>query len=310
MKIFHISDDKLIKIKEKSFDLEKDIQNVTEKNLETVFGLKFIRSEFSVQNFRIDTLAFDEQTKAFVIIEYKKGKNFSVFDQGMTYLSLMVSSKGEFINEYNENLDATLRKNDVDWTQSRIIFVSIGFNPYQLGALGFKDLPIELWQVKLFEKGTIVFNPIKPAFQSKVSIKTIKKGDESFDKVKKEIKVYTVEDHFKKEWAKSRELFEKLKEQIMGFYPATEKITKFYISYIDENIGKSFVEVVAQKQGIKLYFRPFVSQLKTFVKLNDCSKIGHWTNGNTFYTVTDETSLAFAYDLIKQTYDILQKENK
>jgi len=89
-------------IKSKPFSLEKDIQNLTEKNLKTLFNYEFICSEFIIKNFRIDSLAFDRDADAFVIIEYKKDKIFSVIDQGYTYLSLMLNNKADFILEYNE----------------------------------------------------------------------------------------------------------------------------------------------------------------------------------------------------------------
>ena len=82
MAIFKISNQKLEPIDEKKIDLERDIQKLTEQNLETVFGLKHICSEFQLNNLRIDTLAYDEETKSFVIIEYKRDKSFSVVDQG------------------------------------------------------------------------------------------------------------------------------------------------------------------------------------------------------------------------------------
>jgi len=60
---------KLEYIKEKPFKLEKEIQSLTEQNLNTIFGLDFVKSEFALNNFRIDTLAFDKDANAFVIIE-------------------------------------------------------------------------------------------------------------------------------------------------------------------------------------------------------------------------------------------------
>lgn len=65
-------------IKSKPFKLERDIQSIVENNLNNLFELQFIRSEFSIKNFRIDTLSFDKSKKSFVIIEYKKGKSYSV----------------------------------------------------------------------------------------------------------------------------------------------------------------------------------------------------------------------------------------
>jgi len=69
-------------IKEIPFKFEKDIQTLVEKNLKSLLHLDFVRSEFALNGFRIDTLAFDTETKSFVIVEYKRDKNFSVIDQG------------------------------------------------------------------------------------------------------------------------------------------------------------------------------------------------------------------------------------
>ena len=84
-------------LKEIPFKLEKDIQKVTENNLYTILKLEFVKSEFTLNNFRIDTLAFDKEANTFVIIEYKRDKNFSVIDQGYAYLSLMLNNKADFI---------------------------------------------------------------------------------------------------------------------------------------------------------------------------------------------------------------------
>jgi len=89
-------------IKENPLKLEREIQTLIEKNLKLIFGLDFVKSEFSLNNFRIDTLAFDHDASAFVIIEYKRDKNFSVIDQGYAYLSLMLNNKADYILEYNE----------------------------------------------------------------------------------------------------------------------------------------------------------------------------------------------------------------
>lgn len=103
MSTYKINNEQLTLIKEMPFKLEKEIQNIVERNLQTLLGLDFIKTEFSIGSFRIDSLAFDSEKKSFVIIEYKRDKNFSVIDQGYAYLSLMLNNKAEFILEYNES---------------------------------------------------------------------------------------------------------------------------------------------------------------------------------------------------------------
>ena len=142
MPIYKQTDDKLIPIKEKKVDLEKTLQNLVEANLNDIFGLSFVATEFSLNNLRIDTLAFDEEAKAFVVIEYKRDKNFTVIDQGYAYLALLLNNKADFVLEYNEKCKKNIRKDDVDWSQSRVIFIASSFTKYQQEAIGFQDLPI------------------------------------------------------------------------------------------------------------------------------------------------------------------------
>jgi hypothetical protein len=162
MALFKIeNNDNLEQIKELPFKLEKEIQDLTEKNIKTIFGLEFVRSEFGLNNFRIDTLAFDKDSASFVIIEYKRDKNFSVIDQGYAYLSLMLNNKADFILEYNENNKDTLKRDDIDWSQSRVLFISPSFTTYQKEAINFKDLPIELWEIKRYNNKTVNYNQIQ-----------------------------------------------------------------------------------------------------------------------------------------------------
>src|SRR3990172_13140051 len=132
MPLFGISGGSLSPIKLLSLNREKDIQTMTEKNLDLIFGLKFVCSEFQVGNFRLDTIGFDEEAKSFVIIEYKKDQNFSIIDQGYAYLSLMLNNKADFVLAYNENAGSSSKKADFDWSQSKVIFVSPSFTPYQI----------------------------------------------------------------------------------------------------------------------------------------------------------------------------------
>jgi len=143
-----IENTSLENIKEFPFKLEKEIQVLTEDNLKSIFNLEFVKSEFSLNQFRIDTLAYDKEARTFVIIEYKRDKNFSVIDQGYAYLSLMLNNKADFILEFNENGKETFKRSDVDWSQSRVMFISPSFTTYQKEAINFKDLPIELWEIK------------------------------------------------------------------------------------------------------------------------------------------------------------------
>ena len=100
MALYSIKERKLNLIKE-SPRKEKDIQILVEENLGELFDLEYLDTEVSIENFRIDTLAFDPETNSFVIIEYKRDKSFSVSDQGLSYLSLLLNRKADFVLKFN-----------------------------------------------------------------------------------------------------------------------------------------------------------------------------------------------------------------
>ena len=189
MKLFSLINDKIKSVSSKEFKLEKDIQNIIEKNLNEIFNLQFVKSELSIKNFRVDTLGFDKENKSFVIIEYKRGSNYSVIDQGYTYMSLLLNNKSDFILEYNELCGGTLKRDDIDWTQSKVIFVSPQFTEYQKHSINFKDVPFELWEINRYENDLIGLVQHKTTSTESIST-SIVSGDESVIKsVSKEVKL-------------------------------------------------------------------------------------------------------------------------
>lgn len=233
MQLYQQQKNTFFSLKEKPFKLEKDIQTVFETNLERITSYKFVKSEFIIKNSRIDSLAFDEESKAFVIIEYKRERNDGVVDQGLSYLNLMLEYKGDFIVEYNESCNKNLKRTDVDWSQSKVLFVAPSFNNYQKQSSNFKDLPIELWEIKRFENDIIVINPIKRS-QSAPSFKQVQssESESKISKVVKEIKVYSEDDLLNKKSDEIKELYETYKSAILNLSTDIEVVPlKHYISF-------------------------------------------------------------------------------
>ncbi len=290
-------------IRERPFRLEKEIQEMTENNLKTILGLDFVKSEFALNNFRIDTLAFDKEANAFVIIEYKRDKNFSVIDQGYAYLSLMLNNKADFILEFNENLDKTLKRNDVDWSQSRVLFVSPAFTNYQQEAINFKDLPIELWEVKRFENNTVSYEQIQKS-GAQESIKTISKTDQTIDNVAKEIKVYSEQEHLEKSSEEIKELYEKMKNAIINFDNIEIKPKKKYIAFVS---GRNVVDIHPQRKALKIWINMTIGELDDPKGITrDVSSTGHWGNGDYELQINSDEDLEYILSLIKQSI----KKNK
>ena len=293
----------LEQIREFDFKLEKEIQKLTEENLSTIFGLDFIKSEFSLNNFRIDTLAFDKDAGSFVIIEYKRDKNFSVIDQGYAYLSLMLNNKADFILEYNETQKDTLKRTDIDWSQSKVMFISPSFTSYQKEAINFKDLPIELWEIKRYNNNTVNYSRIQTA-GAQESVKTISRQDENIEKVSNEIKVYTEEEHLNSGTDEIKELYEKFKKAILNLDELEVQPKKKYIAFVGNT---NVVDVNIQKNALKIHINLKKGELDDSKHLTrDVSEIGHYGNGDFELQIRNDENLEYIMSLIKQSI----KKNK
>ncbi len=105
------------------------------------------------------------------------------------------------------------------------------FTPYQQNAISFKDLPIELWEVKKYDNQTTLYNQLKST-DAKESIKTVSKS-KTIESVSREVKKYSTEDHFKSGWENTRELFEEIRSKILNIDTRIEeKVNKYYIGII------------------------------------------------------------------------------
>lgn len=300
MQLYHQQKNILSGLKEKPFKLEKDIQKLFESNIEQITGFKFVRTEFSLKNVRFDTLAFDEESKSFVIIEYKRDRNYSVVDQGVSYLNLMLEYKADFIVEYNESCNKKLKRDDVDWSQSKVIFVAPSFTNFQKQSSNFKDLPIELWEIKQFENDIIVINPIKKS-SSAPSIKQVQSSPNNTEisNVVKEIVVYDEDRFLQNKSDDIIELYNIYKEAILNLAPNIEALPLKWVMMFKTDRKFAYIEI--QKKNLKLWINLKKGQLDDSKGLaRDVSSVGHAGNGDYELTITDTENLEYIMSLVKQ----------
>ena len=289
-------------LKQNDFKNEKELQTFFENNIETILGYKLIDTEFSVGNFRIDSLAFDEETKSFRIIEYKNVKNASLIDQGYTYLKLMLERKADFVLQYNIKTKSSLTIEDIDWSQSRIIFVSPIYTVYQLNATDFKNIPVDLVKVTRYEDNIIEIEFIKKT--SNVKVQDIQTESIQND-VNKEIIVYTEEDHLYKASNDIRNIYEKLKNRILELDDIDVEAKKLYIAFKG---SRNITDIEFHKNKLKVYINMKKGTLNDPLKIaKDISSTGHWGNGDYCVTINNEDEIDNIIPLIKQSLKINKK---
>lgn len=289
-------------LKQKDFKNEKELQNFFENNIETILGYKFIDTEFVVGDFRIDSLAFDEESKSFRIIEYKNVKNHSLVDQGYTYLKLMLERKADFVLQYNIKTRSSLTTQDIDWSQSRIIFVAPIYTAYQLNATDFKNIPVDLVKLTRYEDDIIEIDFIKKT--SNVKVQDIQMESIQND-VNKEIIVYTEEDHLSKVSDNIKRVYEELKNRILELDDIDVEAKKLYIAF--KGI-RNIADIELHKNKLKIYINMKRGSLNDPLKLTkDISGIGHWGNGDYCIIIDKKDDIDNVIPLIKQSLKVNKK---
>lgn len=165
-----------------------------------------------------------------------------------------------------------LKWNDVDWSQSKVIFVSPSFTTYQREAINFKDLPIELWEVKRYDNETVNYSQIQTSGALE-SVKTISRDDDVVETVNKEIKVYTEKEHLEVASSEILELYETIKNAITNLDGTELKPTKKYIAFVSiSNIADIHVQI----KTLKMWINMFKAELDDPKELaRDVANIGH-----------------------------------
>jgi len=291
MAIFKINDQKAQKLKIKKVKNEKELQKLFENNLEEIFGIQFLASEFTTsRRGRIDTLGLDEDGSP-VIIEYKKDEKDNVINQGLFYLDWLVDHKGDFEILVQKNLG---RNAKIIWDAPRLILVAQSFNQYDKYAVNRISENIELKKYVLYENNIL--------FVENVLLPNEKVKPRKKQKTTVIYKEYTIEHHLKDKPDKIKELFKELQERILGLDgEVKEKVLKYYVAY---KLNRNFAEIVIQNKGMRVHVdisKAEINDPKN--KLEDVSDKGHWATGQLKMRVDTLEDIDYCMDIIKQSYD-------
>lgn len=314
MKLYNITKDKLNLVETKQFPLERDIQNLIQKNTLELFNVEFVESELIVGKYRIDTLCYDEENNSFVIVEYKKGDSYSVIDQGYTYLQLLLNNKSDFLLTLSKHFNRVLDVKDIDWSQSKIVFISQSFNKFQKDSVNFKNLPFELWEIKRYSNSTLVLNQHKPTSDEKMDSLNVGKNDSLINSVNKEVKVVEIEEHLSKSKKEIIQVWNELSSRFSELEGVELVSKKHYVSLSLENKTVGYFNF--QKNGIRLDFsrgnvNPDGTRSKNYFDIDDpkgISKESSWewksgTKGTVYkISILKDTDIDYIMFLIKQKY--------
>lgn len=310
MPIFDISGDKLSAVQQKNFSLEKDLQSLIEKNLETVFNCRLIASEFSTGSQhagRIDSLALSEEDNP-VIIEYKKVESSELINQSLFYLHWIQDHKGDFEIAIQKKFGNYVK---VDWSDIRVICIAPNYKKYDLHAVQVMGANIELWKYRLFSNDSLYLEEIfHTSKTSNVSVTPFDNGTKNPVMVEAGKKAaatratatYTFDERLEGKSDEIKNLTATIREFILGLDESIEEVPKkFYVAY---KVSQNIVCMEVKGRAIKLFLKLKPSDIPANTKhYRDVASIGHYGTGDAEFTVSKEDDFESVKTFIELAYN-------
>ncbi len=301
-KLYNIIDDNKAHECNQLYVKERDIQNFVEMNLEYLFNIRLLKSEFSFiandgGNGRMDTLGLDENNCP-VVIEYKNNSKDNIINQGLFYVDWLKSHQKDFEWIILEKIDKETAKS-IDWSQTRLICIATDFNRYDKFAIHQCKVNVELVTYSRFEN-QILFNFTNVSSTKKNEELTFN-NTECIEKLNSNTLDTIPKAYNKFENANTivKLIFKEFEDYIFSLSDNIQKnVLIHYIAY--KNI-KNVACVELFKNNLKLFLsiNPEQQYMKKNLKMRDVTSIGHRGTGNLEITINSLEDLESIKDLIK-----------
>ncbi len=297
IKLFQISSNAVAAIDGQSVAVEKSLQTLIEKHLETFLGVRLLASEYATgktHGGRIDTLGIDENGCP-VIIEYKRALNENVINQGLYYLDWLLDHKAEFTLLVQKKFGAQ-ETEEVSWSGARLLCIAGEFTKFDEHAVKQMSRNIELIRYRRYGNELLLFELVNS---------TTGDADEALSAGgKSKYTESTVSDKFAKSSPEVKDRFESLKAFLLALGDDVQlKTLKHYFAF--KRI-KNFASVEVHPQTAKIVV--FVKADFENVHLEDgftrdVRNIGHFGTGDLEITIGSDDDLERTKPLIVKSYE-------
>lgn len=305
LKLFRIEAGVAQELSGGSMALEKSLQGLLEANMEVLFGVRFVASEFSTgakHRGRIDSLGLDENGSP-VIFEYKRAVNENVINQGLFYLDWLMDHRGDFTVLVQETLGSSVSQT-IDFANPRLVCVASDFTRYDEHAIVQMNRSIELVRYRDFQGellaldlvASISTNPMATDLQGG---KTAAKGKPS----KTTPGPKTVSQLLEQSPPPMKDLYAQVEAFVLALGDdVSKKTTRFYVAF---RRIKNFacIEVHPQAEKLLVYVKvdPDSITLESgFTR--DVRNIGHFGTGDLEITIRTAEDLARCQFLLVTSY--------
>jgi len=277
-----------------TFKFEREIQSLSEKNLEVFFGIRFLASEHSTgskHKGRIDSLGIDENDCP-VIIEYKLDSKENVINQGLFYLDWLMDHKANFEMLCLKKFG---KETDVDWSNPRLLCIAKDFTRYDDYAIDQINRNIELIRYRVFEDNNIVFELAGKA-QKQESGKT--QGSSI------PIKYRDMDDALNAATDDLISLYQELEDYLFSLGDDVQKKELKYYHAFSRIKNFACIELRTKKKEIILFLKVDYNSIKEpSANIRDVSNIGHYGTGDTEVIIKSLDQLESIKPFIDESYN-------
>lgn len=306
LKLFRTIDGGAEELHGTSVALEKSLQTLMEKNLETLLGIRFLATEYSTgprHRGRIDTLGIDENGSP-VIIEYKRAMNENVINQGLFYLDWLMDHKADFQLLVMEKL-GNGEGAGIDWSAPRLLCIAGDFTRYDEHAIQQMDRNIELIRYRRFGEELLLLELVNAITATTEQPEQPEQPEQAGARSRPEYK--TVSQTLEELSGPLVDLYEELKAYLTALGDDVQvKTLKFYVAF-KRLRNFACVEVHPRKGAdgaLSVYVKvdpESVDLSQNF--LRDVRSIGHYGTGELEITIQSREDLERAKPLLVQSYE-------
>jgi predicted transport protein len=298
IKLFRVDNGTAHELTGSALAIEKTLQSLIERNLESMLGVRFLASEHSTgkaHSGRIDTLGLDENGSP-VILEYKRSRNENVINQGLFYLDWLLDHRAEFTLLAMKVLGTDVEEK-IDWSAPRLVCIAGDFTRYDEHAVLQIGRNIELYRYRWYDDGFVALELVNSKAGMVESGATV-----PGPKAKQTSK--TVSDYLAQAGEDLSSLYDSLDAFVLGLGDdVSMKTTRYYLAY---RRIKNFacVEVHAQTGQLLVFLKGNPNDIdleEGFTR--DVREIGHFGTGDLEVRIDSLDDLERAKPLIERSYD-------
>ncbi len=274
--------------------LEKELQTLIEQNMETFFGVRFLKSEYAITNGRMDSIGIDENNSP-VIFEYKRSQNENVINQGLFYLDWLLDHKADFKLLVIDKLGMEAAEN-IDWSVPCVICVARDFTKYDMHAVNQMQRNIKLVSYRRYDNGMFLLEHLNtPTVKSIVENGGDENGAKNNTQKSHLEKLAAISENMKNLYHSICDFIESLGDDIVS------NQLKLYLAYKKVQ-NMVCVEIYNKQIILFLKLNPETVELENgFTR--DMRSIGHYGTGDLQITIKNAADFEKAKPLLERVYN-------